>query len=207
MFEQKFTKKDVEIIDCATVYQDYYRIDKYQLRYRLFAGGWSKVITREVFERGQAAGVLLFDPVLNKVVLIEQLRVGIISKTDKLWLLELVAGVIESGENAQGVAIREAQEEAGFNISDLIPISEFWVSPGASSEKVTLFCARVDASQAQVSGIFGLAEEGEDIRVHVFDVQAAYKMLEQGRITNVQLIVALQWLQLHEDKVKKQWQV
>lgn len=206
MFISKFTHTDVKILDQQVAYQGYFRIEKYQFLHRLFQGGWGNVLTREVFERGQAAGALLFDPILDKVILIEQFRVGVIKQTtESPWLLELVAGIIDGNQTPADVARRETQEEAGLSVQDLISICQYWVSPGASTETITLFCARVDASQVQASVTHGLAEEGEDIQVHVFSTQETYSLLEKGYIKNAPTIIALQWLQLHEAEVKEIW--
>lgn len=198
-----FNKTDVEILEKNTVYQGYFRMDKYSVRHRLFDGGISKPLSREVFERGHAAAALLYDPSLDKLVLIEQFRSGLLSSNESPWLLELVAGIIEEGEDPEQVIHRETQEEAGLAVLDLIPIYTYWVSPGGSSEQVAIFCARVDASKA--SGIHGLAEEGEDIRVWTFSCQEAYDLVATGRIHNAISIIAIQWLQLNEAKVKQRW--
>lgn len=198
-----FTSSDVKILEKKTVYKGYFRIEKITLQHRLFAGDWSTPFEREIFERGHAVAVLLYDPILNKVVFIEQFRVGALEKNGNPWLLELVAGIIEEDENPEQVAMRETQEEAGLKFSALIPIYRYWVSPGGSTETVNLFCARVDASHA--GGIHGLADEHEDIKVWVYDTQEAYQLLEQGQICNAITIIALQWLQLHEKAVKERW--
>lgn len=203
MIMQTFTSKDVEILDQQTVYRGYFSVEKYQLRHRLFSGNWSPSITREVFERGHAAAALLFDPILNKIVLIEQFRIGVLNKNDNPWLLELVAGIIDAGENPTQVTIRETQEEAGLITQELIPICKYWVSPGASTETITLFCARVDAGNA--GGIHGLTEENEDIRVHIVDIKDAYQLVADGKVRDASTIIALQWLQLHEQEIRKQW--
>lgn len=198
-----FTRNDVELLNQQVAYQGYFRIKRYTLRHRLFGGGWSPALMREVFDKKMAVGILLFDPVLNKVILIEQFRAAILERTHNPWLIELVAGIMDTDESPEQVAIREAKEEAGLLATDLIPIYEYWTSPGGSSEKVKLFCGRVDASQA--GGIHGLEEEGEDIRVWSLDTHEAYTAVAEGRIQNAFTIVAIQWLQLNETKVKNQW--
>lgn len=203
-YASRFNKSDIEILEKKTAYQGHFRIDKYQLRHKLFQGGFSKPLTRELFERGHAVAVLLVDPVLRKIVLIEQFRMGALNHPQSSgWLLELVAGIIEPDEAPEDVARREVQEEAGLAARDLIPIIDYWVSPGASSERVTLFCARVDASQA--GGVHGLVEEGEDIRVWVFTVAEVYQLLEEGKLNNALTIIAVQWFKLNEQKVLAQW--
>lgn len=199
-----FTAQDDVIINKQEiVYQGHFCLYKFTLKHRLFNGAWSKEISREVLERGKAAGVLLYDPDRHQFVLIEQFRPGTLGYTSNPWLLELVAGIIDPGEKALEVAIRETQEEAGLIPLHIIPICEYWVSPGGTSEKITLFCARVDASNA--GGIHGLAEEGEDIRVLVYDVEEIYRMLEKGEISNAPILIALQWFKLNEANVRKQF--
>jgi ADP-ribose pyrophosphatase len=202
--QKHFTTKDVEVLEQHTAYQGYFRIEKYRLRHRLFNGEWSKPLTREIFERGHAVGVLLFDPKLNKIVLIEQFRMGALGKAENPWLMELVAGIIGKNETAEQVAKRETKEETNLELLDLISIRQkYWASPGGSTETVSLFCGRVDASNA--SGIHGLVDEGEDIRVSSMDVADVYQAIEDGRINNALSIIAIQWFQLHEQQVRAKW--
>ncbi len=199
----KLSHRDVEIIDSQMVYEGHLRLLKHQLRYRLFAGGWSADIIREVFQSRLAVGVLLFDPKRDEIVLVEEFRIGALEQTGSPWLLELVAGVIEPNESAIDVAIRESQEEAGCDVIDLIPMYEYWTSPGISTGKFSLFCGRIDSTNA--GGIFGLAHEHEDIRAHVFPKEFVYQALASGQINNAATIIAIQWLQLHELDVKTKW--
>lgn len=187
-------KKQVEIISHEVPFQGYFRIEKYKLRHELFAGGWTEPMEREVFERGRAAAVLPYDPKLNKVVLIEQFRIGAMADEASPWLLEVVAGIIDEGEVPEEVCVREAREEAGLIILQLLPITRYWVSPGGCTEHIDLFCGEVDASKA--SGIHGLDHEHEDIKVHVVDVEKAFDMVRSGLIKNPPAIIALQWLEL-----------
>lgn len=199
--------RSFEILDKETVYDGYFQIVRYQLRYTLFAGGWSGKVVREVFERGHAASVLLYDPLLDKVVMLEQFRVGAINADDRnhtAWLWEVVAGIIEPGETVTDVVHREAQEEAGCIVSDLILMYNYLVSPGGTTESNVIFCGRVDASQA--GGIHGLAHEHEDIKVHVLPVTTALDMLRNGQIRSAPAIIALQWLALYKNEVRQRWQ-
>lgn len=191
--------KDVEIISHKVAFQGYFRIEKYRLKYRLFTGGWSNPVDRELFERGRAAAVLPYDPILNKVILIEQFRVGALEDELSPWLFETVAGIIDAGETPEEVCLREAQEEAGIKIEKLVPITRYWVSPGGCTEHVDLFCGQVDASGA--GGIHGIDDEFEDIKVHVVDVADAFAMVRSGMIANPPAIISLQWLELRKCKV------
>ena len=193
----------VELLDKSERYSGFFRINRYRLRHRLFAGGWSGVIEREVFERGHAVGVLPYDPVADSVVLIEQFRVGALVAGMSPWLIEVVAGIVEEGETPEEVARRETQEEAGLEILALMPMCRYLVSPGGSSESVRLYCGRVDSRGA--GGLHGLVEEHEDIRVDRVAYGEAMRLLEEGRVTNSVSLIALQWLALHRDRVRAAW--
>ena len=195
--------KQFEILTQETVYQGFFRLEKYRLRHTLFAGGWSSEINRELFRRGNCVAALLYDPHADKVVLIEQFRTGAILKPEKAWLVEIVAGAIEEGETAEEVAYRESLEEAGCEIQQLIVINEFYTTPGGSSEWITLFCGKVDSTQA--GGIHGLDHEDEDILVRAVDFNEAYLMLENGEIESAIPIIAIQWLALNRQKLKQKW--
>jgi len=201
--DKEMGRDDFEILDQQEVYKGYFSITKYQIRFRLFEGGWSGPVLREVFERGRVAAAILFDPVLEQVVLIEQFRIGALKQNGTPWLLEIIAGVLEEGEDPEQLIKREIDEETGCSISNLIPICDYWSSPGCTSERVALFCARVDASQA--GGIHGLATEHENIRVKVVDVHEAFDAVNNGKINNSASIIALQWLQLNYEQVKQAW--
>lgn len=195
---------DVELIEKKAVFQGYFRVDRYRLRHRLFAGGFGPEIRREVFERGHAAAVLPYDPVRDEVVLIEQFRAGPYAKGADPWLIEVVAGIIDEGETAEEVALREAIEEAGCKlVPPLRLIFNCFPTPGASSEHVDLFIGRCES--AGLGGIHGLAEEGEDIRVIVLPFGDAIALLDQGKIRNAVTIMALQWLARHRIEMRELW--
>lgn len=194
---------DVEILEKTTCFEGFFRIEKYRLRHRLFNGGWSRPLSRELFERGHAAAVLPYDPIRDAVILIEQFRVGALTAPGGPWLLEIVAGMIESGETAQDVVKRESVEEADCIITDLLPVCDFLVSPGGTSERIALFCGRADA--AKTGGIHGSPEEDEDIKVHVVPLDTAFTFLQSGRINSASAIIALQWLALNREQVRTQW--
>ena len=199
-----FGRDDVEVVGKETLFQGYFRIDRYRLRHKLFGGGFGHEIRREVFERGHAAAVLPYDPVRDQVVLIEQFRIGPFAKGVSPWLIETIAGIIDEGETAEEVAYREAVEEAGCKlIPPLRPIFGFFPTPGACSEHIDLFLGRCDSTG--LGGVHGLPDEGEDIRVLVLPFVQAMEILDQGHIANVAAIVALQWLARHRDEVRAHW--
>lgn len=195
--------KDFVVVEKNVCYQGFFRLEKYHLRHRLFSGEWSALLTREMFERGHAAAVLPYDPVRDEIVMIEQFRPGAIDAPGGPWLLEIVAGMIETGETAEAVVKRESIEESGCIVTDLIPLYDFLVSPGGTTERIALFCGRVNAAVA--NGIHGASEEGEDIKVHVVSFDTAITLLKSGKITAASAIIALQWLALNRDDVRARW--
>ncbi len=193
------------VLAVETGYKGFFRINRYRLRHKLFAGGWSANLTRELFERGHAAAMLPYDPVRDQIVLLEQFRVGALGSDNSPWLLEMVAGMIEPGESASEVIVREAEEEAGLVVGRSRFALSYLVSPGGTSERIHVYVGEVDSSKA--TGLHGLAEEGEDIRLHVVSREQAYRWVEEGRIDNAATVIALQWLQLHLAEIRSQWSV
>lgn len=204
-FASKFQHADVELISREQCFDGFLRVDRIQLRHRLFEEGWSEVLNRELLVKDQAVGLLMFDPVKDQVVLIRQFRVGLIDENQSPWLLELVAGMVEEGEGLEQVAIREAAEESSCVPTSLVKVCDYYNSPGTSNEKVTLFCGRVDSEN--VEGFFGLTEEHEDIEVVVLPRSEALQAIDSGLINNAMTIIAIQWLQLHESELLGKWNI
>ena len=194
---------DVEVVEREACFRGFYQLDRLHLRHRLFAGGMGKLINRELFVRHDAVCVLPYDPQRDCVVLIEQFRVGALDKSVNPWLIELVAGLIDKDEQPEEVARREAVEEAGLELAELWPLTQYYPSPGGSDERVHLYVGRCDSRGA--GGVHGLEEEGEDIRVLVWSFDEALAALDDGRIDNAASIIALQWLALNRDKLRERW--
>ncbi len=194
---------DIDIIEKTTVFQGYFRIDAYTLRHGRFDGGWTGAMQREVFERGHAAAVLLYDPDMAAFVMCEQFRVGAYAGGMDPWQLEIVAGIIEEDETPESVCRREAEEEAGRAITDLWPIQRYLASPGGTSESIYLYLGRVSAQGA--GGIFGLPGEHEHIRVSVMDENRLRSLMESGKLANAATLLAAQWFFLNRERVLTQW--
>ena len=194
---------DVEIVEREQCFSGFYRLDRLQLRHRLFSGAMGRQLERELFVRHDAVCVLPYDPRRDEVVLIEQFRVGAVGKVANPWLIELVAGLIDKDEQPEEVARREAIEEAGLEVGELWPVTTYFPSPGGSTERVHLYVGRCDSSNA--GGVFGLDEEGEDIRVHVWSLQQALQAVRDGGIDNAASIIALQWLALNRAEIRGAW--
>lgn len=197
-----FTKDDVVVDKREVLFRGFYRVDKLHLRHRQFAGGMGRPVTREMFVRPPAVGVLVYDADSDEVLLIEQFRVGALESPHP-WQYEIVAGLVEPGESLEDVARREALEEAGVSIEQLERVMDFLPSPGGSDESFTLYVGRADLGVA--GGIHGLPEEGEDIRVNVMSVNQALAALQRGRINNAPCIIALQWLALNKLRLQARW--
>lgn len=201
-WQPRFTAADAAIIKQQRTCDGFFKISRLTIRHTLFEGGEVEIV-REQFQRGDAVCVLLFDPDNECLVLVEQFRVGALGKPDSPWLLELVAGIVEEGETAEDVALREAVEEAGAAIYDIVPITRYLPSAGGSDEYVDLLCARVDSSG--VGGVHGLDHEGEDILVHVLPFAQVCELVANGTIDNAATIIAVQWLQLNRQQLLQRW--
>jgi len=199
----EFTRDDVEVIEKTTPYKGRFQIDRYKLRHKLHGGGWSEPFYREVFERGHAAAVLPYDPVLDRIVLIEQFRPGAYAAGRHPWLVEIVAGIIDPGESAENVVRREAWEEARVTLADVEPIASCMVTPGACSESLDIYVGRVDSTGA--GGVFGLEQEHENIRVFTISADEAAALLAARKIDNAVAIIALQWLLLNRMQLRERW--
>ncbi len=186
----QFNNSDVSVVEQTILYSGFYTLSKYAFTHALYKGGTSPLIEREIIERCHAVAVLPYDPVAEAFVLIEQIRIGAMATADSPWLLECIAGMIEPGEDRHQVCVRESQEEAGLTLSGLIPMLDYLVSPGASTERLYVYLAIVDSTAA--GGIHGLPEEGEDIMVKVISEQDIKQDMRNNRIDNAACLIALQ---------------
>ncbi len=196
-------KRDVDVLDMQVAYAGFFSLERYTLRHSLFEGGMSPPITRELLERGHAAALLPYDPRRDEVILIEQFRIGALNDPRGPWLMEIVAGIIEEGESPEQVVRREVMEEAGCRVQAIEQICDYLVSPGGTSERITLYCGHVDSSDA--GGVHGLAHEGEDILVHKVSFSSAMAMLASGRVDSASPIIALQWLAANRERLRAAW--
>lgn len=197
--KKQFGTDDVEIISHEALYEGFFRMEKYRYRYKQYQGGWSPVVEREIFERGNAVGVLLYDPKLDCFVMIEQCRPGALKDKHSPWLLEIVAGMVEEGEDPHEVAYREALEESHCKIYKLIEMLSYWVSPGGTTEYIDLFLGLVDSSN--LVDYAGLDDEHEDIKVLALPRQEMLQLLANGGISNAMALIAFQWFLLNEQQL------
>lgn len=208
------TANDVVTEKLETPFKGFFQMDRYHIRHKRFDGGWTDTFSREIFERGHAVACVLFDPKLDVLVMVEQFRIGAYAalnspwyskaeEKDSPWLLEHIAGIIDEGESPEEVVRREAMEEAGVLVTDILPIHKCLMTPGGSSESCHIYCGRVDAANA--GGIHGLEHENEDIKVHVIPTKKAFELLALGRTNNAMTVIGLQWLQLNHADLLRRW--
>ena len=198
----QFTRADVEIIRREEMYKRFFRVEKVFLKHKLFDGGWGQEIGRELFVRGEAVAVVLYDPVRDLIGIVEQFRVGALDEPNGPWCYEVVAGMLEPGESPEEVARRELMEEANVEPYALEYICNYLSSPGGCNEKLHLYCGLCDLQHA--GGVYGLPEEGEDIRVHVFSAEDVFAVLLDGAFNNAAALICLQWLQLNRSRLQNQ---
>jgi ADP-ribose pyrophosphatase len=193
---------DTEIEDAANVFERYLRVDTFRFRHRLFSGEWSAVRSYDVLRRGRAVAIILYDPYRDSVVLVEQFRLPALLAGSSPWQLEAVAGMIDTGETPEAVAMRETREETGLElIGEPIVIQHYLPSAGGSDECVALFCGQIDSSLA--AGVHGLPEEHEDIRVAVKTLPEVEAMIDAGAIESGHTLIALYWLLRHRDRLQQ----
>lgn len=200
---EQFGKDDIKIEAVVDRFNGFFKIQEYQFKHRMFNGGWSPKITREIFERGNAVGVFPYDPETDTVLMVEQVRIGALDHARSPWLYECIAGMVGENESMPDVAIREAEEEAGIAITELKFMLNYFASPGGTTEQIQLYVGKADISNA--GGVFGLDYEGEDIRVHVFKLDDALAMINNGKIDNAAAIIGLQWLALNRQNLQSIW--
>ncbi|HHF5714057.1 TPA: ADP-ribose diphosphatase [Haemophilus influenzae] len=203
---QHFSQQDIEILGEQTLYEGFFTLKQIQFKHKLFAGGQSGIVTRELLIKGAASAVIAYDPKEDSVILVEQVRIGAAYHPESNrspWLLELIAGMVEKGEKPEDVALRESEEEAGIQVKNLTHCLSVWDSPGGIVERIHLFAGEVDSAQAK--GIHGLAEENEDIKVHVVKREQAYQWMCEGKIDNGIAVIGLQWLQLNYAQLQQSW--
>lgn len=174
------------------MYKGWGTLTEYVFRYRRFDGEVSE-ISREVYDRGHAAGVLLYNPVDDKVILVRQFRPPALVNGHNPYILEAVAGLLD-GEMPEVCARREALEEAGVVVVELEFVSAAYALCSAVTEVLFMYIGTYDERDRRSGG--GLAHEGEDIQVVELKLDDAYKMVLSGEIVDMKTIILLQALML-----------
>jgi nudix-type nucleoside diphosphatase (YffH/AdpP family) len=193
----------VQVQDMRQPYAQFFAVEEHDLRFRRFDGSMSEVITRATFVSGDAVTVLPYDPGRDRVLLIEQFRAGPFARGDRNpWSLEAIAGRIDPGETAEDCARREAAEEAGLTLGQLLPVASYYPSPGAKTEFLYSFVGLADLPDG-VAGVHGVAEEAEDIRGHLVSFDSLMDLVATGEAGNGPLILTALWLQRERPRLRR----
>lgn len=192
----------VEVIEHHHPYSKFFTVEELAVHHPQFDGSRSGLHQRAVFRVADAVTVLPYDPVRDRILLIEQLRLGAFVHGDAHpWLLEPVAGMIDAGETPEAAARRETQEEAGLALGALHPVARYYPSPGGIAQVLTSYVGIADLPD-DITGIGGHEAEGEDILSHLVPWDLACAMLEGGDMANAPLVVSMQWLMLHRARLR-----
>jgi ADP-ribose pyrophosphatase len=199
----QYDKTDVSIASVETKYDGFFKMNEYHLNHKLFSGDQSKSFTREIFERGDAVVVMLYDPKKDTLLLLEQFRPGVLRTNETPWMLEFIAGMFDDNESAIDVAIRETKEEANIKLKpeSIKLIMKYFSSPGGTSECIYLYWATFDSSIVSPGSVYGLANENEDIMLHLVSRNEALALLNDGKICNAAAVIGLQWLALNHQNL------
>jgi ADP-ribose pyrophosphatase len=194
--------QDIQVIARRQPYAGFFSVEEYDLRFRRFDGAMSPVVRRAVFISGDAVTVLPYDPVRDRVLLIEQFRAAVHARgDDQPWLLEVIAGRVDPGETPQEAARREAAEEAGLALGDLLEVAGYYPSPGAKAEYLYSYVALADLPDG-TAGTFGLASEAEDIRGHLIGFDQLMALVRSGEAANAPLILTALWLERERGRLR-----
>lgn len=191
-----YTHKDVEIQSREYAFKGFIQVEKVSLRHRLFnKTEYTTTIYRELIRRKEAAGVLIYNDKQQKFALIEQFRVGAMNDPISPWQLEIIAGVLDGDESPESCIRRESLEESGCTLENIDLIYSFYPSAGACDEIFHLYVAQAELPDQ--GGIFGMPDEGENIKLHIVQYEDLNLLLQSNRLRNAAIIMALQWLQQH----------
>ena len=192
---RKVAAGDVEVATRAEPYARFFAVEEQDLRFRRFDGQLSQPVNRAAFVSGDAVTVLPYDPLRDRVLLIEQFRAAPLARGDSQpWGLEAIAGRIDPGETPEEAARREALEEAGLHLGNLLPVAGYYPSPGAKAEFLYSYVALCDLPDG-MTGVFGVEGEAEDIRGHLIPFDRLMDLVTSGEVNNAPLLISALWLQ------------
>lgn len=193
---------DIRIAAFRQPYAHFFAVEEYDLSFRRFDAALSPVINRAAFVSGDAVTVLPYDPVRDRVLLVEQFRAGPLARGDaNPWQIEAIAGRIDPGETPPAAARREAEEEAGLHLGALLHVADYYPSPGAKSEFLYSYVALTDLPD-DAAGVFGVVEEAEDIRGHLVGFDRMMALVASGEIANAPLVLTALWLQRERPRLR-----
>lgn len=196
------TRADVRVLETRQPYLDFFRVDEVRLQHRLFDGSWSAPVERAGFLMTEAVTVLPYDPLRDRVLLVEQFRAGPFLRGARApWTLEAIAGRRDAGESYAETARREAMEEARLTLGALHEVARYYPTPGAVTEYVISYVGIADLAD-EAALVAGAAAEHEDIRAHVLGFAEAMTLLSTGEADTGPLILSLMWLAANRDRLR-----
>ena len=184
-------KLKYKIINKKNLYSGFFSLNKYEFTHKKHDGEWTSTVDREIFSGAHVSTLLPYDPIKKEIILIQQFRAGVLSRYDEDYLLEIVAGIIDEGENPEETAIRECFEETGCEVKKIHHIQSYFPAPGSSESYYHLYLGEIQAFDGE--RIKGLEKESEDILVKSFKIDEVRQMLKEKKITNGLTLIALQW--------------
>lgn len=194
----KFKDAAIEILKDETLSKNWYHLRNVTFDYT-GSNGQTKTLKREVYDRGNGATILLYDPKRDSVILVRQFRMPAHLNGHSGWLLETPAGLLD-GDNPTEAIRREVVEETGYVVKDVLPVFQSFMSPGAVTEIIHFFAAVIDVTERAEEG-GGAAHEDEDIEVLEVPLAEAMTMIETGDICDGKTIMLLQWAMLNKGKL------
>lgn len=198
----EFERADIEIVAERRPYTKYFAVSEQDIRFPQFTGGMGPKVTRAAFIGGDAVTLLPYDPVRDRVLLIEQFRFGPHVRHDpKPWLLEPIAGRIDPGEDPEMTARREAVEEARIELGELHHIARYYPSPGTLAEFLISYVGIADLPD-EAAVVAGVEGEAEDIKGHLLPFERLMHLVETGEAANAPLILSAQWIALNRERLR-----
>jgi len=180
-----------KIINKKKIHDGFFKMHQINFTHQKHNGEWSPEVSREIFGGAQVATVLPYDPIKKKIVLIKQFRIGVLERKNDPLLIEIVAGMVDSGETPIEAAKRECLEETGCIANKIKKIYSYYPAPGSSESYYHFFLAEVNAYDDE--RIFGQEYENEDILVKSYTIPEIKKLLKDKKIINGVTLIALQW--------------
>lgn len=198
-----YTRDDITAFDTRRPWSGFYSIQETDYSYPRFDGRQSERIVRATYVTGEAVNVLPYDPVHDRVLLIEQFRLAAhVAGDEHPWKIECVAGRIDPGEAPADCAHRETHEETGLTLNRLLPAASYYPQVGGTTTFFHAYVGLADLSDVTQSHR-GLEDEAEDIRTHVIGYDEAMSMLSEGLLDNGPLILLLLWLGSQRASLRK----
>jgi len=192
---------NIQIEDLKREYLGFFALNQVDLKYPFFDNSTSGLKSRTILMGSEASLILPYDPILDKVLLVEQFRIGPFCRGDKApWVYEPVAGMIEFGEKPEDAAKREVFEEAGIQVTNLVKINSGYPNPGEATTYFYNYIGIVDLSDYS-PGIYGVRDEGEDIRTHVIDFKEVLSWSISNKLRVLPLTTMVLWLALNKLKL------